>query len=248
MKNMQHVLYLYIPSIFISILISLIINRVILKIIKKDLFVFSVNLMIIILILATTYSKPIKAGRDYWLTVGQNNQISINDLRKLPKPQSGSNMYITNVSDNYNVFYYGPGFINNIIFDDQTLKTYINPDTIDKSKPYMTVQYNNGNLKLVEKTTKEIIIEKTSPSQIFVNTFFNKQPNNSSAIIVEGKGFTPNCKIYMNNIPLETTYGNENLLTALVAMEFYSSERKITLEVKTNDNHSNKLLINVTNQ
>ncbi|MDP1845272.1 MAG: hypothetical protein Q8L09_00815 [Candidatus Moranbacteria bacterium] len=87
--------------------------------------------------------------------MGENNLTTANDLSKLPKPSKNSTIYVNNISDGLSSINIGPGKINNIIFNDQSLRTILNPNSIDKSKPYMILEYTgkSGEIKLLEKSS-----------------------------------------------------------------------------------------------
>ncbi len=151
MRNMQHILYLYIPSIFISILIAISINYIIVKLFKTDSNRYKIILVLPIALLLLSITPGIKTFRDYWGAVSANNQITMNELYQIPKPEEGTHIYVQNVKDNYHIFYYGPGFINQIIFNDETLTIEINPTEIDESKPYLILDYHEGHIREIKR-------------------------------------------------------------------------------------------------
>jgi len=162
MKNMQHILYLYIPSIFLAFIISFLISKIVG--IQKFQFRHSqtgVLIVALLLLWLLTIIPSVKNFRSWWLQIGQNNQQTINDLKQLPKPEKNTTLYVTDVDDSSNAFYYGPGFIVKIIFDDPTITTVINPQEIDRTVPYLVLKYDNARVTLVEKNKP--VQNKTSP-------------------------------------------------------------------------------------
>ena len=152
MVNMQHVLYLYVPSIFLGVILALLINDLLVLIQPKPLFLYSGLILVVGLLLSLNYLRSVVQFRTGWLSMGQGCEISISDLKKLPTPPKGTTIYINNIQG-FNVFsVYGPGFVNNIIFNDPTIKTVLNPSNIVYTNPYFVLNYNNFHVNMVARS------------------------------------------------------------------------------------------------
>lgn len=155
MKNFQHILYLYMPSIFFSLLLATVIIQRMNRYAKRQISQFIILLFVLGGLYSLTLTDSVQFRRNFRLMMGENNLTTANDLSKLPKPSKNSTIYVNNISDGLSSINIGPGKINNIIFNDQSLRTILNPNSIDKSKPYMILEYTgkSGEIKLLEKSS-----------------------------------------------------------------------------------------------
>lgn len=101
--NRQHKLYLYLPSIF---LVPLIVNYFN----KKFIYI-----LFAIAIYSNFFDKYYLSEKSFWLNTGEQNRTEFNQLKLLPKPQSINK--IKN-SDPNGIYYYGPGHVINLFFND----------------------------------------------------------------------------------------------------------------------------------
>lgn len=161
MANMQHRLYLYIPSAFISVLMAVIINQTIVPQITGRFRPFLLSSLLILCIYLSTFTPGVSALRNYWADLCMKDRNSIQDILSMPRPQENSLIYVKNASSGYHIFFYGPGFINCILFDAKDLKTFLNPeDIINKEGSYYVMEYNNQNGHVTyggEKSYQELI-------------------------------------------------------------------------------------------
>jgi hypothetical protein len=149
MRNMQHRLYLYIPSIFFALLISSLFSMPRIKNGKiKKVAVLSIC---VFLILFVNFIEPVKTFKNYWMGIWENNSRSIQDINNINSPPKNTTIYINNVNQGANVFIYGPGYINNIIFKDKTVTTKVNPETDNYDPPYLIWDYNDGHILELER-------------------------------------------------------------------------------------------------
>ena len=74
-------------------------------------------------------------------------------------------------------------------------------------------------------------ITSLHPDRSVAGIKFNEQPNSQSAIAVVGKRFSRSSVIFFNDQPLETTFGSEELLTALVPDKFLNPAGEIKVSV-----------------
>jgi hypothetical protein len=142
MKNMQHMLYLYIPSIFISLLLGWGLNNLGGRWIPSKLARLGLNVAAAGLVVCLGWVQPVVMFREGWKSMTMKNQTSIADLRKLTGVEKGTKFYILGATDSQNVFFYGPGAVNQLLFNDTSVVTVLNPARIDKKPPYVVLQYH----------------------------------------------------------------------------------------------------------
>ena len=88
------------------------------------------------------------------------------------------------------------------------------------------------------------IIKEIIPSKTQVGVDF-QLINNRSAIAIKGENFTRDSVIYFNEIPLATTFGNENLITAFVPKELYEISAEYEVVVQNDKYISNLKMFKV---
>jgi len=135
----------------------------------------------------------------------------------------------------------------------QKLKGYIRPLSIDVNNnmfselpstfdqwlnSYWLIQYDNMfgkryGFENFQSTNQEssIVIERVYPSEIIAGQHFN-EIDGEDAIAIEGAGFLEKSSIYANGIKLDTAFGGENLLTAILPKKFYSNPGNLEIQVK----------------
>lgn len=103
-----------------------------------------------------THTSAVQQARNFRLLIGQNNLTTATDLTNITPPSKGSVIYIEGFTDNYSSLVIAHGGINNLIFNDESLKTVLNPQKINRDEPYMILDYKpvTGNLRLVEKSSR----------------------------------------------------------------------------------------------
>jgi hypothetical protein len=97
------------------------------------------------------FIEPVKTFKNYWMGIWENNSRSIQDINNINSPPKNTTIYINNVNQGANVFIYGPGYINNIIFKDKTVTTKVNPETDNYDPPYLIWDYNDGHILELER-------------------------------------------------------------------------------------------------
>mgnify|MGYP000326431054 CR=1 FL=1 len=65
-----------------------------------------------------------------------------------------------------------------------------------------------------ESTNRRIL--QLFPSTVVVGRAFNKQPDGSSAMAIQGEGFSRDDRVFWNGRELVTTFGASELLSAMV--------------------------------
>ncbi len=86
----------------------------------------------------------------------------------------------------------------------------------------------------------KIIIESISPEYGIAGIPFNEF-NGEAALAVKGNEFMIGDIIYINGIPQNTTYGNNEILTCIVDSNLY--QKQATLKVKVIRKEGNRVLL-----
>lgn len=130
MRNMHHVLYLYCPSVFLSLLIAYI-SVNIFKYIKN----YEIKLIILVLTILTcvNLSGSVKFFRNWWIETAKTDSDTYDYFVKIKKKYPNKKkIYVINVpTGDYTSFYNGNGYIVKVAFDNPKLKVYINNDKYD---------------------------------------------------------------------------------------------------------------------
>lgn len=237
MINMQHVLYLYIPSIFISITCAV----TIMTLSDINTNIWLIIFMIILYLLS--YTPGIKGFREYWIELSKKDMQVIESIKSIPQVPPNTNIYLYGDNlDAYTVFYYGPGFINNLIFNDETIKTHINEHNATKVTPYVIWQYHeNGIEELARDREISIEIQSIYPSEISNG---HVDVDGNIAIGVTGINLTKNSIITVAGKELETVY-SEEFISCIIPKEFIEGKNNISIYVKDAVYNTNSNSINV---
>lgn len=153
LKNTQHNLYLYFPSIFLSFAISA------LTVSSIKIFIKSINIqkyLAIFIVLVIGYvlinSRSLELYRNFWYSVAENNQKTYQSIQKISPPKKNSTIYVQNVNDAINSFIQGHGAVFWFSYNDPSLKMILNPTTIDRDQPnYLILNYDDGNVTEFER-------------------------------------------------------------------------------------------------
>ena len=144
-------LYLYIPSIFISAIIGIAIIYGMDRKNLKEKYTYIITFFVLFSLLLLTEVRGVKVLRSDWKNTSMFDKRCIENLKKIKKPTKGANIYVRNANKVYNIFQpYGPGFINNIVFNDVSLKTFVGNEKVNKSKPYLILRFNQKTGKIDE--------------------------------------------------------------------------------------------------
>ena len=235
MANMQHRLYWYIPSIFMALLLGVMALYPIKILGKNDPTMIVAGVITGVGMFSLTLTPAVKIFRDYWSGLALKDRLSIEDIRRLPSPKNTSNIFVQTDKE-YNIFYYGPGDINAIIFNRPDLKTYLSLDSIENTDdPFYTMAISpDGHIvftgiknytDLVHSDSPfKMVITRWGPSSVKQGEKFNKQPNGQSAVWIAGRHFSRNALIVWNGKELQTVVNlKESVLTALVPDDCYDT-------------------------
>ena len=227
----QHRLYLYFPSVFLSIIFALFFKNIF-KIVrlKEKYGILIVSLFLIII----NFFNGGQGFRNYWKYLSVKNYNSYSALKKLNiSENSVSNFYVDNVISEDNIFNYSSDSVLKILYG-QNINVGINSKQNYNSKQeYVHFDYNNlnGDIKL----KKEILpkIESVSPNEIKKGVKFNLY-NDKSVIIVEGSNILKNSKLIVNDTELADTVVSGKIMTAFLPNNFYDKTQVLKLRIKNN--------------
>ncbi|WP_146767200.1 hypothetical protein [Paenibacillus sp. YN15] len=216
MVNMQHRLYLYIPSIFIGFSVGFSLELLSGK--KRNL-IWEALVILIPLIYIVSFSPGMVNYRLSWLGNCQKDAFSIKQILKIDKPVRGSNVYIKGASSGYNIFFYGPGNSLRLLFDDPSLKPILVEDFPEvPESPYLFLEYSDGEVKDLQRNNtiskEKFEIISVYPSLINKNTV-KLNADNSLNIGVTSSIINENLEIYVNGQAMKTTIGKEFISTVV---------------------------------
>ena len=153
--NQSHVLYLYFPSCIISILLSGLLSHIF----RRKLLLVSAILMVVIIMAQN--APGIATARDYWLSVGKMEKKTRESIASIEKPVKGTNIYIKVTDKNtYTPFFYGPGAMFNLAWQDLSYTTMIidKDDDVDYEQPYLVLEWqNNSDLIEIERNSTMVV-------------------------------------------------------------------------------------------
>ncbi|WP_342757073.1 hypothetical protein [Kineothrix sedimenti] len=213
MANMQHRLYLYIPSVFIGITVSAFIYNILKTRIK---YLWEVSIVIIIGLYLINFTSGMIGFKSNWMDLCYNDAQGLKQLERLEKPVEQSNIFVKSTEDTYNIFYYGPGNSMKLLFDDPSLNIFLVDEfPIEPVKPYIFLEYNNNSIIEVERdmSIPPIEIESVYPEQINKETNFNKDGTLDIAIV--SNIINEYLKIIINGKELNTVIGSDFISTTV---------------------------------
>lgn len=154
MKNFQYVLYLYIPSIFLSVMLASVVVWICNRYIGNQKIQLVVMILVVVGMYILTFTPRVKTDRNFRLSIGLSTLNTAADLARLQSPQHNSTIYILNVTDNYSSFFIRQGAVNNLVFKDLSLKTVVNPVFINKNASFVVVEYSayTGHIREIERS------------------------------------------------------------------------------------------------
>lgn len=178
MENMQHRLYLYIPSVFVSLFFAFLIMELHSWRQKKGFKEAAV--LGCIVVFCFNYASGVTDLQNYWLSVCERDQDQISQLNSIKKPVNYTQVYVVGAKKDYNIFYYGPGSSLRLLYDDATLHTAL-VDEFPKSpeSPYLFLKYDNG-------TITEVKRDETIPPQVKIDQVYPNQIDASEVREADG--------------------------------------------------------------
>ena len=151
MKNMQHVLYLYAPSVFIATILSYLLSLAIN--VKNENYKYIIITEIVFL-LFIGFASPIQNFRNWWLDTATTDHNTYNYFYNMKtNGEEYEKIYIINVPEvGYTSFWNGNGYIVKVAFDNPDQEVYINKDDYNlKDKKQLVIDFNNYDFKILTK-------------------------------------------------------------------------------------------------
>jgi hypothetical protein len=147
--NMQHSLYLYFPSIFLSIFLAGTVSTFLFLGRTKQKYLYLAPLLVSSVLIISSSASSIINFRVFWETYSQRDKKIMSDLMGMDKPEDNTVFYIYHVPENHHMFHSLNRNIINIAFDNTTLSVVINPEQTAKIQtPYrlLDFQYEKGHI------------------------------------------------------------------------------------------------------
>ncbi len=243
MKNMQHVLYLYIPSILLAVLLGSTL-AVLRGRVEKRWGGMLLGGILGGLLLGATRLPPVQIYRNWWLSLSAKDKVGIDSLKKIARPEPGSTIFVRGAETPYNVFNpNGPGNINKVVFSDQTLKTRFDTPGPDEAGAYLVLDLDaeSGEVKEIERGMGQPLPEaerprmealEVGPSSTERGVGFNRQPNGLSAIWVRCRHARRRAQLFWEETPLATTYESGDVLTAFVPEPLFEKPGRYGITIR----------------
>ncbi|MEG1752313.1 MAG: hypothetical protein RR234_00230 [Christensenella sp.] len=145
MVNMQHRLYLYLPSVFLGFAFALAASELI------ELFKLRYKAEILIAaVLCLSFIGTLPGSMQFkynWLNTCKQDQYGQQQLLKISKLDKNCKVYVKGTTESYNIFYYGQENVLRLIQDEPTLQVeLVNDFPIEPQPPYCLIEYNQGEI------------------------------------------------------------------------------------------------------
>lgn len=218
MVNQVHRLYLYFPAFFIGLTVAIAIT---LLGMRTDRCLVALCLCCC---LAGNASGP-KGFRRFWYSVGDMENRVYNQLQEIDKPVAESNVYVfLEDGTSYTPFYYGPGSIINLVFQDNTLNVSVceMDDKVEYKKPYLVLSYTDGSVKEVERESdRTLSIEAVYPSY---------DENGALVLGVCSDRMSQALQIRIDGQAVPTVVGQE-FISAEIPDQLYNTKESISITI-----------------
>lgn len=128
-------------------------------------------------------------------------------------------------------------------FGDQTALTALVPQALYKNPGSITVTVVNSDggisngaaFRVLDPASAPPVSSQLYPSSTAAGVGFNPQPNGDSALAIEGAGFRPGAIVEFGGKSLETTFGTQTALSALVPAALTRTPGIVKIVVKNAD-------------
>ncbi len=219
MINQVHRLYLYYPMFFVGMVAACAVLAI--SKYREKIFIG----ICAGCILANLAAGP-RAFKDYWKSIGSMEKSVYDQIEMLDKPVHESNIYVRLAdSTTYTPFYYGPGSVINLIFEDMTLKTTLLDlqEEVEYIPPYVVLKYENEIVTELERNTHR---------ELHIQDVYAAFQEDGSLLL----GITPNkikstLQILIDDIETPTTIGSE-FISSLSPAESLVGKDKIQIVLR----------------
>ena len=106
---------------------------------------------------------------------------------------------------------------------------------------FTPAEFVKASSEVRRKKADRLVLRRLHPATIIAREPFNSQADGVSALMVECANATPTTVIVMGSMMLPTTYGNENLLSAIVPPEMYAEAGLYPVYLTSDFGDSNRL-------
>lgn len=218
MVNQVHRLYLYFPTFFIGLTIA-VVGITFFEHLEKIFLAICVGC-----VLAGNASGPV-AFRNYWQYIGNMENSVYTQLKAIKKPVSDSNVYIfMDEMDDYTPFYYGPGSVIKLVYQDSSLKPslYALDEKIEYKAPYIVLEYIDGHVNEVERDETRTL----NISDVYVT----KEADGSVNLGIVPEEMKETLQIWIDNEQYTTIVGSDFISASIPVEELDGKENvKVTL-------------------
>lgn len=218
MVNQVHRLYLYFPAFFIGLTIA----------IAMTLLGRRTGRCLVVLCmcccLAGNASGP-QGLRNFWYSIGDMENRVYSQLSEIEKPVAESNVYVFLEDGNsYTPFFYGPGSIINLAFQDNTLNVSLHEmeEQMEYKKPYLILTYKDGMVKEIERNSERTLeIKAVYPS-------YNE--NNMLLLGIIPDRMSQTIQIRIDGQAVQTVIG-QDFISAEISKQFYDAKESIAVTI-----------------
>lgn len=224
--NMQHRLYLYIPSIFIGITIAVWLQEFFEGRLKKHANVITVG--IILGLVLVNYAPGVVTLKSTWITYCDEDKESIKSLMKQETLPVECKVYVKGASEGYNIFSYGPGNSVKLFQDNPTIEVEL-VDEFPKNveNPYVFWEFENGRIVEVKRDAAPPKINVTGvyPQEVIVD-----DEKEYTDISITCENIDQNMVICIDGVEYDTVVGEEFISTS-VSNDYIKEVNEIKVKV-----------------
>ena len=228
MGNMQHKLYLYIPSVFVGLyfasIFSLLQNKI------KNLPHGTFALIFVLVLTATNYTSGAMSFRNWWCNMTAQDSTQIEQLYRMGSIPEYCNIYVRGADRDYNAIYpYGPGDCFRFIYDRNDINCFVVDEFPEQPiKPYILIDYNEGFFAEVSRFDSH---------EVEILNVYSSWDGDNLQIGITCNPIYPDCQILINGNAYPATGGDAFISTAVNQSELGNTDT-ITIAVNSFDTES----------
>lgn len=224
--NMQHRLYLYIPSIFIGIVFALLAEGMLKS--RKSGISTAVTMIVIITLAFMNYAPGIVELKSVWYTYCDEDKLGIRGILAQEELPVQCQVYIKGADEGYNVFSYGPGNSIRLFMDNSTINVeLVNKFPEDVEAPYVFWEYKQGKVREVKRdaTPPKIAVTGVYPAEIAID-----RKKEMTDISVTCEELDKNMIIYINGEMVDTIIGAD-FISASIPNEYLEECQELEIKI-----------------
>lgn len=225
--NQCHALYLYFPSIFVGAVIAC-------GVISLKRNQMRASVIILIGCIIPAYVGGYTSLKASWLSTAMMENKAWRDIKEIERPILNSTIYVRLPDiDTYTPFYYGPGSVCNLIYQDMSLTTILldGDEAVEFTVPYVLWEYGeDGHVReIAHDYGANLQIASVYPAEIQV-----------SAADIESNtelqfGITPNMMLSDLKIRIDgeelIVFRGEDFISTLIPASSLADKDSITVEI-----------------